>query len=558
MAELPSKEDIRGFECKHAVYAKSTDGSKDDLVAIKEVIHTNDGRRIPNFRMVKNYPKNFWITKEGHQNHKDKKEWEEMRRLQKYTTTQGRQVDDIARALGRPGAKTSLKMLARSPYLYGADITTPTLIKRKYQETYPDCISTNSLAVIDIETDVIQGHGRPIYVGITFKDKAFLAVTQEFIGTLPNPEKKLQKKFKELLGEYVESRGIQLEVQVCQNAGEACAKAIEKAHEWQPDFVSAWNIDFDIPEIVQTLKDHNYNLADVFSDKRVPPKYRFFNYRQGQSQKITSSGKVIPVHPADRWHTVECPASFYFIDSMCLYKHIRSAAQNEPSYSLDFQLNQHLGVRKLRFEGAEGYTGLAWHEKMQEDYKIEYGIYNLFDCIGVELFDEKVKDAAQTITILAGASEFKIFNQQPKLLVDQLYFRALEKGLVVACHSDEMKTELDEYTVPVTDWIITLPSHLTVENGLQVMEELPEAHSLARGHVADLDVKSAYPYIQIILNISKETTYRELCRMKEVDIWTQRMGGINLTAGAVNASEIAWSIFQAPKYEELLEEFQKT
>lgn len=45
--------------------------------------------------------------------------------------------------------------------------------------------------------------------------------------------------------------------------------------------------------------------------------------------------------------------------------------------------------------------------------------------------------------------------------------------------------------------------------------------------------------------------------MKGVDIWSQRMAGINLTAGHVNASEIAWSVFKAPSYETLLEAFKK-
>lgn len=568
------KAKIKGLECKHATYVKANDGSQDDILVIKENIHTTDGDVVPNVHIIKNYKRNFWLTKEGHQRYTQKKEWEDINKLQRFSSTQGRLLENIAKAMGRPGMRGGLRTFGRNPYLYGADITTPTLLKHQYQQRFPNAISDNTVAVIDIETDVVEGHGRPIYVSITFRDKVFIATTKEFIKGISNPIEKLHRVAKEQLGEIIKERNITIEAMVAEDAGQACYEAIQRAHQWQPDFLTAWNKNFDIPRIVEALENHGYNLAETFSDPKIPPRFQKFYYKEGESQKVTASGAITPVHPADRWHVTQCPASFFVIDSMCLYKRIRLAAQNEPSYSLDFQLNKHLGMRKLKFDDlVEEEDGtLAWHEVMQQHHKIEYGVYNIFDCVGVELFDEKVRDLAQTISIQAGVSDYGIFHQQPKRLVDQLYFFCLDRDRVVATCSDDMtdytvkkdpetgletKDDLDSYTYSMTDWIITLPSHLTVGNGLNVIQEMPEIKSLARANVADLDVSGAYPNGQLILNMSKETTFRELCKVKGVEEHDQRMNGINLTASHVNAYEFCATMLKAPKFDELLEDFIK-
>lgn len=92
---------------------------------------------------------------------------------------------------------------------------------------------------------------------------------------------------------------------------------------------------------------------------------------------------------------------------------------------------------------------------------------------------------------------------------------------------------------------------------MKLVKELPDVRSLARTHVADLDVKSAYPHGQLIMNMSKETTKRELCRVKGVSEHMQRMQGINLLASHVNAYEFCVSMLGAPKYDDLLADFEK-
>lgn len=554
------KENIKALECKHAVYVTSNNGDRNDLVVVKEVIHTKDGQLVPNIRFFPNYKRPFYVTRELHRNHEEKKEWEKKSKLQEFKCRQIDLVPAIAKALNMGNIQGGLRIAARSKYLYGADITTPTLIKQMYRDKFPNVVSLNTVAVFDIETDVVNGTNLPILLALTFKDKAILVATEEFMGTLQKPEQKIQEMFEKHLGKIKKERNINLEFKIVKTAGQGIVEIFKKAHEWKPDFVAIWNIDFDIPKCIETLTLEGIDPAEVFSDPSVPDEYKYFKYKKGPTTKTTARGLVMSIHVAERWNYVICPASFFLIDSMCVYKRIRLAKQNEPSYKLDYILNKHLKLGKLSFdiEGVPPEGTLQWHQFMQTYHKLEYGIYNLFDCISVEMLDEKTKDLCQIISTQSKASEYTIYNAQTKRLVDDLYFFCRDRDLVPASCSDSMKVELDAFTPSKEDWIVTLPSHLTIDNGLKLLEELPDVRSLCRVHVADLDIVSTYPNVQKILNMSKETTHREIFKISNVPLYKQRMAGINLTGGFVNAVEIVCDLYNAPNFNTILEDFNNT
>ena len=94
-----------------------------------------------------------------------------------------------------------------------------------------------------------------------------------------------------------------------------------------------------------------------------------------------------------------------------------------------------------------------------------------------------------------------------------------------------------------------------MDNGLAIVEEMPEVRTFIRSHVADLDIVSTYPNVQVILNISRETTRRELYKIAGCPERIQRMAGINMTGGHVNAVEVACSVMKAPNFDMLLEDF---
>lgn len=551
-------DDIVGMECKHAVYTVSNKTEGSDLVTVKQLIHLKDGRKIPTLKFFRDYERPFWITQPRHQNHTDKKEWEYKDKLIERTTRQCNLRESICRALGYGNPKGQLKTLARSPYLYGVDITTPTLIKAKYQQTWPDLFTPNTVAVIDSETDVVNGSGTdPILLTITFRDRVLVTVDKNWIKDVPNFVERVHEACAKHLKEDFEARKIKMDIVICDTHVEMIKRVIEACHQWQPDFVTFWNMDYDMTVMLNCLEKENVDMAELFSDKRVPPEYRYFNYRRGPTMKVKADGSIENLASYDRWNVVEFPASFQFIDAMCVYRQIRKASGKAPSYSLDYTLRTNLeGRHKLYFEiddknVPEG--GIEWHVIMQMRYKVEYTVYNIFDCIGVELLDEKTRDLQTQISVLSGYSEYSIFTSNPKRTSDKLHFFCLNIGKVASCVSDQMANELDKLVLSKEDWIVTLPTHSVDANGLKILEEVPEIQSLIRMYVSDADIESTYPNGEIVMNLSKETTMMEMCKVEGISKSRQRLLGVNLTGGPSNAVEIMTEVAKLPGPDQMLE-----
>jgi len=551
MTELKiDKDTVR--ECRFAVFCPPPDGSRDDMHMVKEVVHI-DGKIVPHVVMRKNFKRPYWVTAPNWRNHKQKKETELADRLMKYTCTQSELNASIVRTLDLhwmdQRSKDNLRKLCRNPYIYGADIKSTAILKRQYQDRWPNTNTPHSVACSDTETDVLHGHGEILIQSITMKNKVYTAIQNKFVEGRAMVIPRLREMLQKYLGEYVEARKIEWEVELVDSEAEVVIRTVNKAHEWKPDFFAMWNIDFDIPKMIKALERAGIDPKDVFSDPIVPREYRFFEYAPGPTTKKTSSGKVIPKKPEERWNTVYTPASFYVIDPMCAYKQIRISDPSQPSYSLDYTLGNELNLGKLRFKEADHVGhGLAWHILMQREYPLEYVIYNIFDCISMELLDEKTKDLSVNFPMLCGSSDYVDFKSQPRRLVNELHFFVQKEtpARVFGTTSDEMAADIDDLTVTADDWIIMLPAHLVADNGLRAIMENPDLPTNLRRDVADLDVAASYPNGGACFNIARNTTAKELIEINGVDDFTRRMQGINLSAGHVNAVEICISLFGMP------------
>lgn len=545
---------IKGIECKHVNYR--SDG-QDDVLLIKERVHFPDGSTAPRVRLKYNQNRDFWITKEGFRKYKQKKTFEKLDRLQKFSTTQTHLVKNIGKALGMGSYNGNLRMICRNPYVYGADIPITVLTKNMYKKRFTDCISENTVAVLDIETNVVSEEKEILMVSITYKDRAILAVTKDYLGSTPSVETRFHEKCNEYIKEYIDARKLKIELVIANNPGHACALVMERAHEWMPDFITIFNINFDMPRMIRALEAANYDIADVFSDPSVPQQFRSAKYRDAPPQKVTANGKTTAPHPADLWHWMDCIASFTFVDSMSLYKKLRAAGGQEPSYSLQYLLDKHLNLGKLKpIKALENLEGEKWHRVMQSQYKIEYMVYNIFDCVGVELLDEKVKDISLAIGVLCESSDYAKFPSQPRRLVDAMHFYALEEGYVIATTSDNLKEENDQYVIDVQGHIITLPSYHMEDSGLCILKELPDYCTEMFKDEFDADCTSAYPSTQIMCNMSRGTTRMELSRIQGVSDYDRRLAGINLTGGHNNAMELCGTFFKYPNPRKLLDAYK--
>lgn len=560
-----------GYECRFAVYCPPPEQGEADLHLVKEVEHYADGTTKPRTRLVKDYRYPFWVTNKGCRNHEQKKEWEEIGRLTKYESTRSKRDQAIAKALDMGWFQGDPRQLSRSPYLYGSDILSTAVMKKTYQKKWPDLMTGYTVACFDTEKDVVYGTEEINMATISFGKKVFTAVQKAFVEGLSNVPERANDTFKKYLSaidmkdkkgepivvDVIEKRGIEWEMMIVDSEIDVIIECMKRAHEWKPDFVAIWNIDFDMQMMVKACERAGVDPADIFSDPSVPHAYRHFKYKQGQKQKKTASGKITPIKPADQWHTVFCPSSFYFIDAMCVYRKIRIAKGEEPSYALDAILDKILGARKLKFKEAEQYTKLEWHQFMQQNFKLEYIVYNVFDCVSMEMLDDTTLDLRVALPGGSGCSDFSNFKSQPRRTVDDLHYFAMDHGLVIGSTSDEMQTELDKLTLGLENWIVTLPAHLVADNGLKLIMEYPELRTNIRVHVADLDVSASYPNGEVVFNVGKATTRKELCSIDGVPEQLQRAQGINLSAGHTNAVEFCVDLYKLPQLDTWLEAFQR-
>jgi hypothetical protein len=134
----------------------------------------------------------------------------------------------------------------------------------------------------------------------------------------------------------------------------------------------------------------------------------------------------------------------------------------------------------------------------------------------------------------------------------------LDKGKVIASTSDQLKVPYDDKTLNLRGWIVTLPAHLVVDNGLRIIKGMPWMRTNIRAHVGDLDVSASYPNGGAVCNISKETTHKEIISIKGVEESVMRMEGINLSGGHTNAMEICTALFGMPTLDEMLDAFEES
>ena len=497
-----AQEDILGYECRHVTYCPPPEPGMPDVHFIKRVMHVKDGdtvRRIPQVVAKKDFERKFWIEQPGQQNHREKREFADKDKLIEVVTTESKLVDTVRsklrsltdRAIKKfglpwPSDRDDLRKLARSPYLYGTDVSSTTLVKKLYQDMYPDLRSASTVAATDTETNMFSKEEEIIMQSITMGSRVFTAVKRSFFKDHNDVEARLRECFNRRLKDDIQVRKLQWELVFVDTAGQIVVEVMKKAHEWKPDFLAIWNIKFDMEKMLQALKADGIDPATVFSDPQVVAAgYHHFNFKIGPKQKTTASGVHKPLGFHEQWHVVTCPASFYFIDAMCVYLQVRTGQQQEPSYSLDALMEKHVKRNKLKLEEADGLKEKDWHVFMQEFYKYDYVIYNIFDCIGMEILDEETGDLNLNFPLYSGPSDYAIFPSQPRKLCNKLFFHLLKEDRVLASTSDTMRVDHDDLTVIGKGWITMLPAHLVMDNGLKLMQEIHNVPSNIRVGVGD-------------------------------------------------------------------------
>ena len=544
---------------------------REDYHYIKEQVTYSDGKTEPRAFFVKDYKRPVWVTAAAHRNHKDKREFEDKDKLISRSCSESELNRTTAGMLGKIHLANNTNAIKEEPYVYGFDIPSTSFVKYTSLKRNEFVQSAYSVAVLDIETD--PRTDLPIMITVTFQGKAHCSVISSFLNKVNDP----YRKVKEAIGHYLPKyKDIDYTLDICDDIVEGLKSAFKAANDWGPDFLAIWNVDFDMSKILNVLKLRNVNPIDVICDQSVPRSMRVCRYKRGMTKKVTASGVVKPINPSLQWHTLICTSKFYVIDAMCVYRQLRMAKAEEPSYSLDAILNKELGTRKLKFEQADKYQGLEWHLFMQANYPVEYIVYNLYDCLGIEELDAKTKDLSNSLPSFAGITEFMKFNSQARKLTDALFLFGIEKGRIIGTAASPSYSDIDEEltgvdeeaddedeepgekldpskfkTLPLKGWIQLLPQNRLIPNGLKCLSDYPEVNTAFRGITCDFDAKSSYPSCTQAGNVSKETCVNEIITITGLDESVFRELNLSVCLGNANMIEYFTEMFSIPSLEEI-------
>jgi len=541
-------------ECRFAFHLIDKEGN-DDLHYVKEAVHQTDGSRTPNVRLLLNYKRPYWIAKKAFRNYEQKRERISLDHVDRFESTQRNLLRSAATSLGTPWFRGSMRDLQNSPYLYGTDITSTALIRQGYKERW-NILTPYSYATTDVETDVVRGTDEIIMQVIVMESRAVLVAQEIVYKGYANPLERLRACAEKYLARDMKENGLTVEFMIVPTEIDVVKTIVGLAHEWKPDFLGVHNLLFDMEKMIAACKRAGVEPEDIFNDPKLPRRFRHFNFKIGPAKKITSSGRVMTYKPSDRWHTVESPASFYWVCSMGGYRRAREGQKEETSYGLDHLLGLTIQRSKMKFDLAGELDGLAWHQYMQANHPFEYSMYCIFDGFGMILMERKTRDMTVSIPTFAESSDYSKMSSQPRRTMDALHLHLLKyENSVVGTTGSVVETPDDKLVVSCNGWITALPSENVVDNGLQLIAENPNMRTNIRTNGADLDVAGAYPTNEVTGNNSKETTVKEMISIEGTSDYAYRQNSLNLSGGQTNAVQFCIEMLGYPTQTQMLEQY---
>lgn len=552
--------DIKTRECRFVVFLEKIEGVREDAHIVKELVTYNDGTTEKKLRLIPNFKRPFYVTKPHYQKHKKKHESEDLEKLNTYYSTQSDLGKEACSRLGgyKYVGKNSIYDAKESPYLYGVEVDSRTLLKHMYAKKYPGAFTPFDVAVLDIEINIQTEE--IVIISIATKNKVYVGILESILQGRSDAIKQLEYLYKQYIPQTEISKNITPEFYICKTEEKLLKTIIGKAHEARPDFLAIWNINFDIPHIIKRCEKFEIDIAELFSDPGLPKEYKQFKYIPSMNSRVTASGVSKLYSPWEQWHLVKVPASFYLIDAMCAYYYVRVGGKFVPGgYSLNNILEYELGkeYKKLKFPNlAEDFIeGAEWHNTMLKDFPLEYIIYNIWDVISVLELDNKTKDLSFSVPSLSGDSSFDNFKSNPKIILDNLHFFYLERGKVLGTAESKRyskkKPDINPNLLGLDGWIVNLRANRIRNIGYKCIEEDPDLVTNVTTHALDNDAVSAYPNAINAANVSRETTSKEIISIEGMEKDDFMLQNINAIMGKINSIEYCTEMLNFPTFEEI-------
>lgn len=541
-------------ECRHAIHIPKSPEFPRDLVYVKERIYYKDGTNEPNTKILLDYKRPVWITKQYFRDHNDKKTFEKLSRLEEIRVTQSDMVNTVANRLGKRGYnRNNIRDISYSPYVYGADKDIETILKSEYKQKW----GTHASEPLTVCFSDIEAHPDTdeIYMqGSLFEDDIYVSVSKKFLGNETNVIERLHHLWDKYVPDSIYKKNLKPKWNIVEDEVEVIKDNFEWINRSNADLVAYWNITYDISTILKMCRRNKVAPSSILCDPDLPQRHRVANFNiNTELVNITANGKKKTKKFTDLWHKYGLTSRFMFIDQQNTFAFLRTHEAQRPSFKLEEIAKEvSKGVfKKLKlFDGVpDGLTDKEWHIWMAKNKPLEYIIYNAVDLILQKVIEDKTRDLSVKVLNMTEFSSINKLTSGPNKIIDDIYHYALTNKVndefhVLAVKQPNLKAE---ELLGRDDWIVTLDGFRMKENGLRIIKGIPEIATRLMGHVYDSDAVSSYPSNTMALGLSGLTTLREIINMKGFSKSVIKRNFINLIMGPVNTIDVSNNLLNAPK-----------
>ncbi len=362
--------------------------------------------------------------------------------------------------------------MVNSPFVYGVDIDMSVLIRQHHYNKHKTLCSGYRVGALDIEVDVaraklypaatpmktiiVTNYTSPELVTYSAVLKGFVKghTHEELVQEISSSFTKFKSGVFDSVAEILDKHEPKFILKVFNTELELLKWTFSNINNNKPDYVSIWNLDYDIPRIMDRIRALGGDVLDIIPHPDVPRKYAKCIYSCG-----THAGLA---HFTYAWHTLDVSGYSTYYDSMCLYSRLRKHKGMLDSYSLDAISKKHLGDGKRAFEE-------AGHYEMQTDRQVEYCGYAAIDTIICVLLD-KVLDDVVTMNALIPYSDFPSFAQQTVQLKHRFHDYCKQRGMMSASQMGTKVHPTDKHIQNVGGNV--LPPALAWRTGVNRIKEL--------------------------------------------------------------------------------------
>jgi DNA polymerase elongation subunit (family B) len=444
-----------------------------------------------------------------------------------------------------------LQKLHLNPNIHGSDIDIQDYYISKFLKSYPRDPSKEKItkAFFDIEADLTgyngfpDEHEAPCPVDIitvifeeTMECHTFILrdssnpLIEEFEGTFENLISERKSFY-----EKEHNAEIDFFIHFFDDELEMITSFFDMINEVKPDFVGAWNNQFDILTLANRIAKHGYYPEDIMCPQEIPYKLFYFNE------------DTFNQDPADRGSYAEIASYSNYVDLMLLYANLRKGAGKKESYSLDAVVSEELGEHKDAME--DDITMKNWARK---DFA-GYVKYNIHDTVLLFLLERQNEDInlLYDISIMTETRVTKALKKTVCLAnMARKFFR--QQGYIM---SNNRNRSWENASIGKFRGAFVADPLLNEPNGILVNGK---PSKFIFENVIDVDLASLYPNIILTYNIDRSTQIGKLILEEENENGLEDIGYQffdSLISRDYPAIAKRW--FNLPDSEELIDLFKQ-